>query len=234
MTRRRRGFTLLELTIATLIMAMIALTLYSCLRTAFRARTQAIDQVRGPRQASIVLDLLAADFQSIVKPGSALGGAFTGYAMGSPSAPADSVSFVCLGKDDELTQQANGVVDNIDTPALEGPRGVTFLLRSDSGSSRLVRQVQRHLLATALPEVEEETIADGVRGFSVRYYGDEGWVSEWDSDTTGGLPLAVELTVQLDVPLNGDPDHVYQASKLIPLAVGGIPAAATATAGVTP
>ena len=57
---RRRGFTLLELIIATAMVAMLTLALYTGVVTAFRAQAVAGRQGDATRQAKVALDLIEA------------------------------------------------------------------------------------------------------------------------------------------------------------------------------
>jgi type II secretion system protein J len=204
----RRGFTLLELSLAAAIVAMIGLTLYASMAIGFRARGSAYNQVRAMREAAIVLDVVQQDLQSIPPPGGTLSGTFIGYAMGTSGAEADSLEFHTIGRD----------ADAPETPVGEGIRRIELLLRTDVDPPVLVRRVQRNLLAPTEEEPPEEILARGVRAFSVRYYDGYGWAEEWDSTLQDdALPQAVELTIELDQPRPNDPEKRYRVTQVIPL-----------------
>jgi prepilin-type N-terminal cleavage/methylation domain-containing protein len=229
-TSRRGGFTLLELVIATAMTAMLALTLYSTMVTAFRAKRSIANQTAAVSGAGIVLDLLERDLQSIQPAGRTLSGPFIGYAMGTSGAEADSLSFHALGRDDAgpaAGTRRRG--DDADASALDGFRRIELRLRSDVGSTpALVRTVTRNLLATVQEPGQEEVLARNVRAFAVRYYDGTGWREEWDSSMlSNALPLAVELIVTFDVPHATSPSKPYTVSRIVPIATGQAPATTT-------
>ena len=212
--RRRRGFTMLELLLAMGMMAMISLMLYSSFVTAFRARTSATTQTRAARQAAITLDMLEQEFQSVMAGNGSLIGPFVGYALGTGGGQADSVSFYAAGRESVIRQ---------DDPLAEGMRQVELALStSTSGTASLVRRVRRNLLAPALAEPEEEILAQNVTVFSVTYFDGESWHDEWDSTLpeTPGLPVAVQLTIELDEPALRDASRKYRSVRIVPLATG--------------
>lgn len=212
--RRRRGFTLLELLLSIGMMAMISLMLFSSFSTAFRARASAAAQTTAVREAAVTLDLVQHDFQSAMAGNGALVGPFYGYALGTGDAEADSVSFYTAGQDTQTSA---------DDPLFEGMRQVELVLSTGvDGKPSLVRRVRRNLLAPAVVDGVEETLAQNVRVFSVKYYDGESWHDEWDSTLpdTPGLPVAVQITIELDAPTVRDPSRKYRAMRVVPLACG--------------
>lgn len=207
--RRRSGFTLLELLLATTAAATIALALYSSFASAFRARKTMDTQLTLMRETNIVLDLIEKDFQSLLRPNGTLSGPFVGYAMGTTGAEADSVQFCAIDRD--ATREE---------PLSEGIKQLTLLLKTDSTGTYLVRQVQRNLLTTAVREPVEEVISRRVTAFSVRYYDGSSWYDEWDSSLREGvLPLAVEISITVKMKDDSSAPS-YVMSRIVPLACG--------------
>lgn len=213
MRRRVQGFTLLELVLAMGMMAMISLMLYSSFVTAFRARTSAAAQMRAPSQAAITLDLIEQEFQSAMAGNGALIGPFVGYALGTGAGQADSVSFYAVGRE--------SVIEPND-PHAEGMRQVELALDSTMEKPSLVRRVRRNLLAPSLAEPDEEILAQNVTVFSVTYFDGESWHDKWDSTLpeTPGLPVAVQITIELDEPAVRDASRKYRGVRIVPLAAG--------------
>jgi type II secretion system protein J len=203
------GFTLLEILLATAISALIGLVLFSAMSIGFRARTSASDQTRAVRQAGVVLDLIKQDLQSAVVPRGQLAGPFIGYAMGTAGAEADSLQFHTLGRDAD------------DGPFSDGIRRVQFALRTDVSPTVLVRRVERNLLSVNPRPPLEEVLARDVHAFAVRYYNGFTWSQEWDSSVRDDrLPLAVEVTIELNLPSPADASRRYRAWQIVPLSVG--------------
>ncbi|MBC8108092.1 MAG: prepilin-type N-terminal cleavage/methylation domain-containing protein [Anaerolineae bacterium] len=221
MTRRASGFTLLELILATAAAAVIAFSLYSAMSTGFRARTIAQLQSADLRTATIALDLIEQDLQSVLPPTGTLAGSFIGFAAGSPGAEADTLELHTIGRD-----------ANTELPLSEGFRRVLLTARNDGLSTILVRQVTRNLLTDAPPQPEEEILAANVVGFSIRYYDSDTatWAEEWDStQLENAMPTAVSVTVRVRRADANAADPVYALTRLIPLACGGPAATATTT-----
>lgn len=217
----RRGFTLLELILATAIAAMMALTLYSAMSSGFRARTSSLAQMRNIQSATIALDLVERDLQSILPASGTLSGPMLGYAMGTPGREADSIDFHCIGRD-----------RNSDSPLSEGFRRVQIVLRTDTPTPTLVRRVRTNLLAPVQPDAVEETLATDIVGFSVRYFDGLGWYSEWDSLLqANALPVAIEVTVRVEETRLLGATQPYSVTRLIRLPCA-VPAVETEATGV--
>lgn len=222
--RRRGGFTLLELVLAAAISAALAVALYTAMAVAFRARTSAAAQTGAMREASIVMDILQQDLQSILPPKGVLAGPFVGVATGSLGAESASLEFFTLGRD-----EARGG----DDPLAEGMRRVEITLESDGQNTLLVRRVQPNILAQVEQELPAEVLATNVGAFAVRYYDGYDWTNEWDSVNEGDvLPLAVELTLRFDLASPIDASRPYEIVQIVPLSCGEEPVTETEVGGV--
>lgn len=216
---RRHGFTLIELILSMGIVAMISASLYAAMRTAFKARASAEAQVVGMRPAAVILDLIQADFDSIVPPGptsaaTVLSSGFVGYSLGSAAEAADSVTFFALGRGGQLNPTS---VD----PLADGIRQVEFVLQTTGGKRALVRRVRRNILATTTAEPVDEVLARNVKSFAVRYFDGSHWTTGWDSlSLNNALPTAVNIEVVLNEPTLRDPTKPYRMTRLIPIPTG--------------
>jgi type II secretion system protein J len=213
MTRRVRhhGFTLLELLVASSMVAILGLSLAAAMHVGFRGRTVAHNQLRAVREAAIAMDIVQQDLQSLLPPTGILAGPFFGYAMGTTGAEADSLEFHTIGRD----------LGDDDSPLSDGIRRVQLVLRTDTTPRMLVRRVQRNLLASSVSEAVEEPLVRNVRAFSVRYYNGYGWLQEWDSTLRNNvLPLAMEVTLELDLPSPSNPDQPYRIRQIVPISTG--------------
>jgi type II secretion system protein J len=222
--RRRNGFTLMELSLAMGMMAMLALTLYMSITIALRARDSAAANIAPVRAATVASDLIRQDLESVLPPTGNLAGPFIGYSNGGlPNGRSDAITFYCVGND-----QALG-----DVPLAEGIRRVDLLVRTDVTPPVLVRQVNRNLLAQAEMPPEEEILCRNVRSLAIRYFDGTTWQETWDSTTMGDvLPTAVEMTLDLEFARRpGEPPQPYRVMRIIPLACAKPPADLTDTGG---
>ena len=216
MTRRRRhsGFTLIELTLAMAMTAMLALSMYTALSVAQQARRNASASVEQSRTISIAADILGRDFESVLPPTGQLAGPFVGIRQAGASGNGgdfDQMEFFSLGEDEPARP---------DYPLAEGIRTIQFFVRSDAGASHaLVRRVTRNLLPTIEPTAEEEVICRDVRSFSVRYFDGLAWQESWDSTTLGDvLPTSVAITLEVDDPTAATREaSVRRVTRVFPL-----------------
>jgi type II secretion system protein J len=221
----RSGFTLLELTLAMAMTAMLALSLYAALHVALRAKRVAAANMDAPRSAAVAMNLLSQDFESVLPPTGVLAGAFTAIHQPGPTGDADTIEFYSVGAD-------RGT--NTD-PLSEGIRKIDLVLRTDVTPPVLVRQITRNLLATSQPPTDEEVLCRNVRSISLRYFDGTVWQTDWDSTSLGDvLPSAISLTVQIQPPPRpNQPDpQPITVTRVIPLACSK-PADST-TSGSTP
>lgn len=228
MTRRRTrsGFTLLELVTATSMVAMLTLALYGAMSTAFRARRTMASQTTAVRQAAIAMDLVAQDLQNVLPPTGTLAGPFVGTAMGNPGAEADSLVIYTLCRDTDPKS---------DDPFSEGMRQVEIALSGDTQSTTLVRRVVRNVLSQSAVAPQEEVIATDVRALAIRYFDGTTWQEQWDSTQLNNvLPVAVEMSIELNQPAGRDENSYYRITRLIPMSCGQSLLAAEQPTGVAP
>src|SRR4051812_33755994 len=96
--RCRRAFTLLELVLAMAMVAILAATMYACMQVAYKARRSAEATVQPIRAATMAIDLVGQDLQSVLPPSGILRGPFSGSQQAGPGGTrADVVDFYCLG-----------------------------------------------------------------------------------------------------------------------------------------
>lgn len=215
--RQPRGFTLLELVLASAILATIAAALYGSLGVAFRGRAAAQRQVDAMREAHLTMRIITRDLDNILPAAPipedgvlrTLAGPFYGLPMGTGIGTSGAhLEFYTLARDPRLAG----------TPLADGVRRVELLLRTDLASPVLVRRVESNLLAETATDPYEEVIADNIRSFAARYFDGNNWLDEWDSTLQGDLlPRAIELTVEFDLPAPRDPTQPYRVVRIIPL-----------------
>ena len=207
---RRGGFTLLELVVGLIMVGLVGASLATAMSIAFRARTTAREQTNVVREAMIAADVVQQELAIALppRPESLLAGPFIGYSGGSDDQPADTVEFYAMGRD------AGAPPEDF---LAEGPRWVELSLQSDGQQMVLLKRVRRNLLATVLEEPAEETLLTGILAFGVRYYDGEAWQEEWDSTQMGNsLPVALEVTLELDEPDPSDLEENYRLVQIIP------------------
>ncbi|HDZ22035.1 hypothetical protein LCGC14_0467590 [marine sediment metagenome] len=218
MTRRpanARGFSLLELLVALAMMAVLAGSLYATLQIAFRARRSSQASIEPVRRAEIVLSLLRADFQSAMVPRGVLAGVFLGEDEADVSGGiGDSVSMYCAASGGESDEQVGDV------------RLIEFYCEpsADGSAMTLLRRVVVNPLASATDDAPIETLCRNLAGFDLRYFDGWDWQDQWDSVVQNdSLPVAVEVTLQLQPPPKSPPDAEGYLTSQVFLIPCGVP-----------
>ena len=190
----RQAFTLLEMTVALALIAILALALYMSLHIGFDARKRAGEAIAPARATTVALELVRRDVESALPPTGVLAGAFVGQdGADSSGGGGDDLSFYAD------VQGAAGDQSRI--------RRIEFVVvpSGDGGDSVLVRRVTSNLLAPTTPEPVEETLCRNVMSFNLRYFDGSAWLDSWDSTTQdNALPLAVEADLRLRVSTSED------------------------------
>lgn len=192
MTRRRRqprAFTLLELLVATAMIAVLAASLYATLHVAFRARGTAWRVVDEMRKAELAVELVRADIDSALVPRGILAGKFLGEDAVNGTGRASDTLLLYRAAAGALKAEPTGDV-----------RMVELACESDGDNEgmALVRRVSANLLMTKVEEPAKEVLCRDVRSLSLRYFDGMEWQDSWDSGLRGNeLPRAVEVTLEL-------------------------------------
>lgn len=193
-----RGFTLLELLVAMVLMVTVASCLYTALYTGFHAHRSALLAVEPTSQALNAIELLKQDILGVLPPDSnGLAVSFIGTdSRGLKGIDADSLDFYTthIYADGEQPSGGLGKIGLLldeDTETNSNSRG-------NYTCYRLVRQVTTNLLAPKAVEPEEQVLCRDVTSLNLRYYDGDDWLEEWDStEDANSLPLAVEIDIEV-------------------------------------
>lgn len=179
-----RGFTLVEVLLATALLAVIAAMSFGSLQFS----TMAIDGARSAAaREQVVRSTLRIMTEELTAGSSNPVGPWIGVSTTQEGQPADTVAFLTLG-------QFRGAFSSQETELVR----IVYTRESD----RLLRLVRRNLYGLNDESVDQLELARNVRGFNVRYYDAQAnvWVDDWDGRARNAAPGAVliELTVMQD------------------------------------
>ena len=197
--RLERGFTLLELMIATVIGAVVLLVINATYFGALRLHNSTNEKVDSDRVIDRALSLVQRDLDGVMLPaGTAVppAGAFHGQFQDTPT--------------DTLTQEfsdtrvspdfytTSGEVDGWSSFS-EVQVVAYFLAAATDGSNtkNLIRAVTRNLLPVQTPVTSEQTLLTGISDAEFDYYDGSEWTSTWDSTATSTLPAAIRFSLTL-------------------------------------
>ncbi len=192
---RRRGFTLLELLVATAIFAVVMSAAYALLGAGRDVASRAEIRAQSFQTARAALKAVEDDLRGAILPGSAFDTGFIGTSGEQDGVPADTLEVVAIN------HWPNRSPDPSDLPDRQTDLS-RVIYRIDEGTTssprrRLVRE--RHTVLTpvtiqeGLEENVEEVAADVV-GLDFRYFGDD-WEETWDTTTRKKLPRVIEAAV---------------------------------------
>lgn len=190
-----RGFTLLEVLLALGIMSIVAVALFASLHVAFKSKRVAEGTLEPVRAGEAVMEMIRAELEGALPPGrGVLAGPFVGRNWRGGAGG--------NGDDDDVTFHTAA-----DAPPFAERFGevkrveLTVARMQDTGERALARRVIGNLLAPAAVEPDDEILCRGVASFNLRYYDGRQWWDSWDSSIENdSLPVAVEVTLELDPP----------------------------------
>ena len=214
----RRGFTLLEMVVATTMVAVLAGSLYASLYTALKARRQALGLCDDIRRVHAALDFLQADLEAAVVPNGVLAGEFHAVAPDQASSDEAFLSFHAAASE----------------PGGAGASGICLVEyslepSSDGPDKLLVRRATRNLLAPQQTEPAPEIICRDVQQVALSYFDTTAWQQEWSSaDQDNVLPKAVEIVVAMRSLVSPEP---VLASRVVVIPCGQGVADASADEG---
>jgi general secretion pathway protein J len=218
------GFTLLELILAMAMISVLAVSLYSTLRVAFKARESATSGIAPMRSANVALDLIGQDMESALPPTGLLAGAFLGQHLGDVQMSQDQIEFYCIGSADSLDPPNAAGFHKIDLGLMPSP---------DGRGNALVRRTTSNLLSPQEVTPADEILCRNVRSFAMRYYDGTSWYEDWDSTQMGDLlPVAVQVDLQIQTSSDALAP-LYHASRVFSFACHTDQSSTSATGAAT-
>jgi len=197
------GFTLVEIMIAITIFSIISTFLYSVLTDTLAARQKA-EKVMEMNHAGrffisrITRDLMCASFLPVSKSGSFVGNQF--YRDGKAR---DELHFT------GFTRSYFTLRPRTDQAEI----GYYFQIL-DEGPGILMRRESDVIDSDVKIGGEAYEITDRVEEMKIRYFGNSGWVEEWNSTTSGRvMPKAVSVELTLN---DGNRSYFFSAIVRIP------------------
>jgi type II secretion system protein J len=185
-----RGFTLMELLIATLVAAVVLAAMNAAFYAALHLRSSLSKVVEENIPLNYGVSILKADLRGVLVTGGAMASAFEspGTVIGSAR---PSLLDICT---------TTGVL-NDQLPWGDMQRVSYYLKDPVSASHRpgkdLIRAVTRNLLAAVQPDVTEQTLLSGVDSLNFTFYDGSNWQTSWDTNAeVNPLPQAIKAQIQ--------------------------------------
>jgi type II secretion system protein J len=187
-----RGFTLLELLIATAVGAIVLIVINGTYFGALRLHNSTHDKIEADLVLERSLGLVQRDLAGLMLPA----GTFSGQFQDTPT---DSLTqeFAATRVSPDL-YTTSATVDGW-SPFSEVQVVAYFLAPATDGSNtkNLVRAVTRNLLPVQTPTTDEQVLLTGVADAGFDYYDGNEWTDTWDSTVTSTLPMAIRFSLSL-------------------------------------
>ncbi|MEN6627040.1 MAG: type II secretion system protein GspJ [Candidatus Sumerlaeia bacterium] len=191
---KRRGFTLVELLVASVIMAVMLSALYGVYHGAIRMR----ERVWGDIQTSVPVDevvrVIRTDLTAAVAPGSVdsntLARQFYGQSQQDGGARRDSLEFgAAVGRLNDEEPWADLALVNY---GLIDPEDGNI-----GNGMDLARTLTRNLLAETLVEDEPQRLLHNVGSLEFQYWDGEFWQDSWDSEAMENkIPTSIRVRIE--------------------------------------
>ncbi len=192
----RGGFTLVEILIATSIMAMLLAAIHAAFFGALRLRERTIDSVEASLPVEQALQTMQRDLANIVVSTNGTNGSFFGplQTINQTNTLPGQVGpdfYTSGGELDGMVPWGNVMkIDYLLAAPTNGTRGP---------GQDLIRAITRNLLPITqqpLPD-EEHTLLSGVQSLTFLYYDGTQWDNAWDTTQETNLPLAIKVQIQM-------------------------------------
>lgn len=196
----RKGFTLVELMLAVLILAIMMSIVYGVVVSTVNAARRVEEITASSEIGPAILTQVRADLEAAFLPKE--GEFFVGTKKQMPGGDRDRVDFVssgiAYGPENDIEESRFHSVNEIGYQVLDS--------RKDPGVGILYRRVDYFIDSEPLKGGMLTELYDRVRAFSLRYYDGENWRQDWSSKTQKGLPRAVEITFTILVTDRDNPN----------------------------
>ena len=197
--KQRLGFTLLEVLVSMVILAIVLTIAYRV----FTSSYSALDQINPERDlfhtARVILDRMTDEIQSAYyRPDLEYTG-FVGESDEREDAPRDSLAFSAMAnfywiKRVEGIKESDFLKISYTTVESEEDETETVLMRRQDPS---LGSFEDDFEQIEFSERGVHQLADSVWGLDLMYFDGVEWVDEWNADEREGLPRAVEVKLIL-------------------------------------
>jgi prepilin-type N-terminal cleavage/methylation domain-containing protein len=175
-----RGFTLIEILLASAAAALILAAIYGVFQHAMKLRDSANQRIRDLRLRSRAATVIRNDLRNAYISGGLFASLVQGDSTGTDGPDAAFPGYLKLttttGKD--TPDALYGDVQQVEYYIIRDTGTGT------SGGGDLVRAVTRDLLNTSQPVAEEQQILTGVQSLQVSFYDGTNWQTSWSFNTS--------------------------------------------------
>lgn len=183
---RNKGFTLLEVLIAVVLLSILAGALYGSYFGVVRARERAAEGMESRRELGATLDLIRREFSSAVYNRTDKRLHFVVEDRDNFGAPSSTLELTTLAPPSAgLARGESGIVT------------VRYRMVQKDQKRALIRQ-ERDLVFAGPEAMPGYPQMERISAFLVECYDGSKWVKSWDSAINGALPKSLKVTVRVE------------------------------------
>lgn len=188
---RNKGFTLLEVLIAVVLLGILSAALYGSYFGVIQARDRASAGMESRRELGATLDLIRREISSSMFNRTDKRLRFVVEDRDNFGAPSSTLELTTLAPPDVQSRTESGIII------------VSYRMVDNDKKFTLTRQ-ERDLFSEevtipAYPQMER------ISSFLVECFDGSKWVKSWDTSINGALPKGVRVTVQVEEEEEGKP-----------------------------
>jgi len=209
----QRGFTLVELLVATAVSAIVLLVINGTFFGALRLHNTTHQQIDQDLVLQRTLGIVRRDLSGLLLPGGVLSGQLqtTLSSTVTQDFPGNRVSpdfYTTTGSIDGWNPFSEvQIVAYSLVPATDG-----------SDTKSLVRVVTRNLLPVQTATSEQQVLLPGIVDASVEFFDGSSWTDSWDSTTSSTLPTAIKFQLAL-APVDRSQPAPAPIELVVPISV---------------
>jgi type II secretion system protein J len=193
MIRFRKGFTLVELMLAVLILAIMMSIIYGVVVSTVSAARRVEEITAASEIGPAILTQMRIDLEGAFLPKE--GEFFVATKRSGGGGSRDRIDFIS-------GVMAYGSENDIEEPRFHSVNEVGYQMidsRKDPGVGILYRRLDYFIDSDPLKGGHLTELYDRVRSFSLRFLEGEKWRDDWNSKNQKGLPRAVEIELKIVV-----------------------------------
>ena len=184
----KRGFTMLEILVATIISAFVALTAVASLQTVISSRDKIDANINAAAELNCAAQMISDDLRNIARKTGDGGCNLLGVLIPLDGTISTNLTVQAVNRIKARPEQAEGDVYEVE-----------YYLTLNDDKPQLMRRVWPYPNAEDDPGGILTCIAEHVISFDVSYYDGDGWQREWPDDMTE-LPHLVEVMLAAELP----------------------------------